>query len=134
MEILNEFESAVLTKLLEGDHPVLAALRAQVERARVKSREYSGAGFFCSFEVPSDVPHLALQEGFYFGDVDADMDGLEHGAGFVVYVRDGYLDFLEGYSYGEPWPKEVRKFSLFYHCKPRELQLPGVVSDRKKIY
>ena len=128
MEGLNKFEQAVLDKLLSGSHPVLVALRVQAERARLASREYTGAGFFCSFEVPSGAPLLATQKDFDFGDVDAVVNGLEHGAGFVIYVRGGRLDTLEGYSYEEPWPEEIRTFKLTYQREPRDLRLPELLS------
>lgn len=123
MEALSNFEQAVLDKLLAGDHPVLAVLRAQAQRARLASREYTGAGFYLSFEVPPDAPALAMQD-FHFGDVNAAVDGLQYGAGFVVFVRSGRLETLEGYSYEEPWPKEIGSFTLSYQHEPRDLKIP----------
>jgi hypothetical protein len=124
VEGLNKFEQAVMDTLLAGDHPVLVVLRAQADEARLASREYSGAGFFCSFEVPPSAPRLDAKQNFHFGDVNAIVEGLEHGAGFVIFVRGGRLDMLEGYSYEEPWPEDVRSFKLTYQRDPRELQLP----------
>ncbi|MDP1626565.1 hypothetical protein [Parvibaculum sp.] len=124
MEGLNNFENAVLTKLLAGDHPLLIALRSQAERAQLSSRDYTGAGFFCVFTVPSDVTPLARHLDFEFGDVNAQIAGLKHGAGFVVFVRDGRLDMLEGYSYDEPWPEVIGDFELSYKSEPRNLDLP----------
>jgi hypothetical protein len=121
MEGLNTLEQAVLDKLLAGDHPVLITLRAQAERAHVTRREYTGVGFFCDFEVPSDLRPLAAGSNFRVGDVNASLDGLEHGAGFVLVVRDGRLATLEGYTYEEPWPPEVRNLKLTYQREPREL-------------
>jgi hypothetical protein len=120
MEGLNDLERAVLDKLLAGDHPLLLALRAQADGARMTSRKYTGVGFFCDFEVPPDVPPLATRD-FAFGDVNASMDGLEYGAGFVLFVREGRLATLEGYTYEEPWPKDVRNVKLSYRREPREL-------------
>jgi hypothetical protein len=37
-----------------------------------------------------------------------------HGAGFLLYVDGGLLSMLEGYSYEEPWPDEIREFSVSY--------------------
>jgi hypothetical protein len=125
MEGLNDFEHAVLAKLLAGDHPVLAALRSQAERARLVSRDYTGAGFYCSFEVPADVPTLSQHSDFEFGDVNATVNGLKHGAGFVIFVRGGRLDTLEGYSYDESWPDVVGDFELTYQNEPRNLMLPS---------
>jgi hypothetical protein len=123
VEALSDFEQAVLEKLLAGDHPVLGVLRAQAHAGQLASREYTGAGFFLSFDVPLDAPALATKD-FRFGDVNAAVDGLQYGAGFVVFVRGGRLDTLEGYSYEEPWPKEIRGFTLSYQHEPRQLRLP----------
>ena len=121
---LDEFERAVLEKLLAGDHPVLATLRGQAQAARLTSREYTGTGFFLSFDVPPDAPLLSTQGDFHFGDVNAALNGLQYGAGFVVFVRGGRLDTLEGYSYDEPWPTAIRSFRLTYQREPRDLQFP----------
>lgn len=120
MEALSEFEHAVLMKLLAGDHPVLAVLRTQALAARLASRTQTGAGFFLTFHVPIDAPGVKVKD-FQFGDVNAIVNDLQHGAGFVVFVRNGRLDTLEGYSYDEPWPEHVRDFQLSYQREPRML-------------
>ena len=124
MEGLNKFENAVLAKLLAGDHPLLADLRSQAERVRLASREYTGAGLYCTFEAPPDMPLLAQHLDFHFGDVDAKIDGLKYGAGFVVFIRGGRLDTLEGYCYDEPWPEVIDDFELSYQSEPRNLHIP----------
>src|SRR5690349_20769287 len=121
MEGLNAFEQAVLDKLLVGDHPALATLRAQAARAWVVSREHSGVGFFCTFEVPADAPRLEALGRFTVDDVNAEVSGLAHGAGFVLFVREGRLDMMEGFSYDEPWPNEIGGFKLTYQVEPRDL-------------
>jgi hypothetical protein len=125
MEGLNRFESAVLAKLLAGDYPLLAELRYQTERARLAFREHTGAGFYCTFEMPPDVPPLQNHQDFHFGDVNATIEGLKHGAGFVVFVRGGRLVTLEGYSYDEPWPEFIGDFELSYQSNPRDPKLPN---------
>jgi hypothetical protein len=120
MEGLNDLEQAVLDKILAGDHPVLATLRLQAKNARLVKRELTGVGFFCDLEVPPKH-RLEGKTKFEIGGVHGKLDGLEHGAGFVLFVRDGRLDMLEGFSYDEPWPNEIRSFSLSYTMDPRDL-------------
>jgi hypothetical protein len=122
---LNALEQAVLDKLLAGDHPTLATLRAQAEKACLLSRELSGVGFFCSFQVPPEAPRVEQFGDFHIGDVNASVKGLAHGAGFVLFIRDGRLDMLEGFSYDEPWPDEIEQFTLSYQSEPRTPSLPG---------
>lgn len=123
MEGLEDLERGVLDKLLAGEHPVLAALREQAQRGRLLSRERTGVGFYCSFEVPREVP-IVEPRNFELDDVNGELQGLAHGAGFVLFVRDGRLDTLEGFSYDEPWPPVVNEFKLTYQREPRELKLP----------
>lgn len=82
----------------------------------------TGVGFFTTLEVDrSRAP--AIHGSARFGDVDATIEGLQHGAGFVVRIEDGYLADLEGFSYEEPWPTSIRDFQLTYRGAVRDLGL-----------
>jgi len=120
--MMTDLERAVLQKLLDGDHPALKVLRAQLEKCGVASREMTGSGFFTGLEVErtSDIEPLAGLD-VRFGDVEASIPGLEHGAGFVLLIRDGYLAELEAYSYEEPWPADVDGFELRLSQATRDL-------------
>lgn len=119
---LTEFERAVLGKLLAGDHPVLEALRVQLRHCHVERREHTGHGFFTELEVDESAPTAPTPRAeARIRDVTATVAGLQHGAGFVLLVRDGYLDQLEGFSYEEPWPSTVRGFELAYLEKTRRI-------------
>jgi hypothetical protein len=115
---LTPLESEVLRWLLAGEDSVLAALREQFTLASVLSRSLTGHGFYLEFTVPTSVTKLherfRVKPDFCFGDVKASIDSLEHGAGFLLWVKDGILDLLEGYTYGETWPASVESFELQY--------------------
>jgi hypothetical protein len=119
---LSVFERSVLTELLEGEHPILRILRTQLDGAHVTSREFTGAGFFSDLAVPTSVEKVPYAGRFAFGDVQATIFGLEYGAGFVLFVDQGYLSFLEGYAYGEAWPETISTFSLL-HPRDRSANL-----------
>lgn len=122
MSKLSEIESAVLDKLLEGDLLELKCLRAQVARLHVTNREFTGVGFFTEFAHPPDVVRLQSKKHIRFGDVLADIDKLNHGAGFVLFVDNGVITMLEGYSTAnEPWPNSIEHFSLRYWPPERDL-------------
>ena len=124
---LEPLEAAVLAMLLTGDHPVLAALRDQLAVAAIARRERTGVGFFVDFAVPAAAPRASVCT-LRFGDVEASLAGLAHGAGFVVFVDHGRLTMLEGYTYGEPWPSPVTEFALRYH-DPARAGLPAQLAD-----
>jgi hypothetical protein len=110
---LEPLEVAVLDKLLSGAHPVLTMLRAQLVGAAVKSRELTGVGFFTEFALAPDAVPAPVRT-LRFGDVQATVTGLNHGAGFLIFVDGGLLKMLEGYAYGEPWPDRIQDFSVRY--------------------
>jgi len=122
MSKLTEIESAVLDKLLEGELPALASLRGQLPMLDVTKREFTGVGFFTEFAHPAGVARLHSPRRVAFGDVLADIDGLEYGAGFVLFVEDGIITVLEGYSTAnESWPESIERFSLRYWSAERDL-------------
>jgi hypothetical protein len=106
-------EKAVLDKLLSGDFRLLVALRNQLEHCAVVSREVTGYGFYLTLAVPENMPKIAGLDA-KFGDVVATLPGLINGAGFLLYLKNGLLDMLEGYSFDEPWPISTDVFDLKY--------------------
>ena len=119
-DLTQKLEDEVLVMLLDGDDPVLEVLRRQLVCARRSSRELTGAGFFTNFEVPSTAYRFQGQPSFTIGDVVAEIEGLQFGAGFVLHVVEGALNFLEAFSYEEPWPKSITSFKLSYPNNQRD--------------
>ena len=111
---LNSLERAVMEMLLAGNHPVLRILADQLSKASITSRELTGVGFFTRFSVPETAARVVNPASFLIDDVSADLDGLEHGAGFVLWGKEGVLACLEGFSYAEPWPQSVDGFQPYY--------------------
>jgi hypothetical protein len=106
-------EKAVMQKLLDGDHPILVALRNQVVAAKIKDRQFTGVGFFLHFEID---PKLALPGNLNLeiGDVMGTLPGVEHGSGYILFIREGVLSMLEGFTYDDPWPESISDFHLGY--------------------
>jgi len=109
---LTNFEQAVMEKLLQGTHPVLIEIKRQFDSCIIKDRELTGVGFYLCFTVLDSL--LDQSVNLRFGDVAANIDGLENGAGFVLYINNGKLDMLEGYSYDESWPDSIERYTLNY--------------------
>lgn len=121
MTTFTRLEQAVIEMLLAGNDEVLFVLREQLEGCEVKSREQTGVGFYTKFELPDSVEISLNVRSFKIGDVFAEIEGIKHGAGFILYVEDGKLDMLEGYTFDDPWPSEIGKFQLSYVGKTRDL-------------
>ena len=110
---LSILEISVLSKLLDGDLPFLVQLRPQLELCIVEKREFTSYGFFTTLAVPGYIP-TSPKLDIKFGDVVADIQGLNSSAGFVLYIKNGILDMLEGYSCDELWPENISNFNLKY--------------------
>jgi hypothetical protein len=109
---MNSLELAVLDKMLAGDHPILEGLRRSLLRVVVRSRKLTGVGFFTDLELPdgTSFPWPGTSR-FIVNDVNGQIGGSEHGAGFVAFIdKDSFC--LEGFTYDEPWPKEIGAFEL----------------------
>ncbi len=129
MEITDEFiamEKEVMDKLLAGQDDRLVILRDQYSRAEIQKREFSGAGFFTTFDVPANVVKLESFKSIQIGDVVAEIVGVKDSVGFVLFVKEGVIHFLEGYVYGdESWPKRIDKYKVIY--------LSGKERDMRKV-
>ena len=98
--------------MLEGEDDVRSVLRQQLRCLQVSSREFTGVGFFSHLTVDSKVPRVVGEPKFILGDVEGTADNVEHGFGFVLFVEDGALSMLEGFTYDEPWPSEFQGLRL----------------------
>jgi hypothetical protein len=110
---LNLLEKSVLEKILQGESIPLLKLRHQIDNCIVKERDFTGYGFFTKLAVPENIQKID-DLNLKFGDVFGSVPGVEHGVGFLVYIKDGIIYMLEGYSYDEPWPEIINDFDLKY--------------------
>jgi O-acetyl-ADP-ribose deacetylase (regulator of RNase III) len=93
--------------LLQGEHPTLGILREQFQRAHIGAIRLSGVGFFADIVVPPDAPQVDPPR-IVGGDCRIELSGVEHGASCVLFVSDGHLSMLEGYTCGEEWSENTR--------------------------
>ena len=124
MKNLTKLEKEVLKMLLDGDDEVLVNLKAQLDLISVEYREMSSAGFFTNFLVPQSCITSTINSSseFRIGDVHAEIEGLDFGAGFLLFVVHGAIKMLEAYTYDEPWPDATDSFKLTYTNGQRDLE------------
>jgi hypothetical protein len=111
--MLTPLEKSVLDRMLDRQGEPFHTLRRQLSLATVSKRKFSGVGFFTEFALSKDAPVNEDLADMTVGDVGAEIPGLEHGAGFVLFVRNGAIRMLEGYTYDENWPENTDGFRLF---------------------
>jgi hypothetical protein len=114
MKTLTKLETRVLAKFLAGNTPILGLLREQAQSLQVVSREFSGAGFFTNLFVSDDKPRIPGRPRFVLTAVAGDTPVLSDGIGFALFLEDGALSMIEGFTYGEEWPNEIENLELQY--------------------
>ena len=112
--MLNEIERRALEMLLAGEDDLLAVLRSQLKAALVARRDLSGGGFFTYLSVPSHLPRAHGHKRLVLGDLYAEVAGLQHPAGFLLFVTDGTLDVLECFTVDDQWPETVTVHRHYY--------------------
>ena len=115
MSALTDLERAVLLRFLEGNDPVLRALRDQIAVAEVREREFTGVGFFTYFLLRTGAHAVSLPNGGVhpplIGEVDLQSENLRDGAGFVLFLKGGLLHCLEAYTKGsEPRHDDLGRY------------------------
>jgi len=119
MHEIEPIERQVIQMLLAGPHPILEALRQQLAHCVVVEREFTGLGFFTTFEIQGWIPRLKSRRRIVIGDVCADVDDLDYGCGFILFVDDGAIGTLECHLWGDDaFPDNPRYNRLYYVHQP----------------
>lgn len=92
-----QLEKKLMEMLLTNPHPVAKILMNQYQHSKITSTEYSGAGFFTNFKVKYNV-EKAPKNNFEITGIVADIGEQKDALGFVLFIRDGYIKMLEGYT------------------------------------
>jgi hypothetical protein len=97
MEVLSSLEQAVLDVIALHVPEIADALAGQQGKIRVTARENTGAGFYTTL----DFAHRLIKGvASPVGCVGATVVGLQDGMGFMLWLREGHIHQLEGYTYG----------------------------------
>lgn len=106
----SEFERTVIEHILKKEVPEYIE---HLPYLLVDKRENTGAGIYVYFKY-SDPPPLFSSENRTIGQsVYAEIEGLEGGVGFMLYIDEGRITMLESFSHGsEAWPTHISRFEI----------------------
>jgi hypothetical protein len=122
---LDEFESQIMSALLAGDDPLLAALREQYTVATVRDREKTATGFVTRYEVPASVAAIP-RKLLHLDDLQVELEGASTPAETSVHVHNGRLRSLECFVYEGGFPEAPAIQAAWYYGTER---YPGITPE-----
>ena len=108
-----KFENEVMLKIIEANPVYGEKLLNQYITAGIVNRNFTGHGFFTNYCIPDKKFSLGDNINLTLEQIGANINNMKHGAGFVLFIKNGLISCLEGYGYGEPFPYEILKYDLF---------------------
>jgi hypothetical protein len=110
---LSEFEINVIDALIQGD-PEEKSIRAQLDGATVKKRDYTGVGLYTEILVLNNRNRLSKSNRYIeeTPKVHLEHPELNDGAGALLWFNEGYVSTLECYTYEGNWPKDESLFKI----------------------
>ena len=112
MSAFTELERAALSSIFAEHLDLAPGLEDQLAGAIVTERENTGGGFFTTIRVSDDARPVNGPRVLGHA-TSANVEGLEHGLGFVLFMADGKLDLLEGFAWG---PENTAQLNLADVC------------------
>jgi hypothetical protein len=114
MNMLTPLESAALERLLDRPGEGYEFLRQQLPRLTVADRKFTGIGFFTHFALYPSTAIQSIQLESPISGAAAELPGLEHRVGFLLFLQEGAIHTLEGYTHGDDvWPERTDEFRVF---------------------
>ena len=107
-----EFERAVMAKLLEEENSINRILREQYKNSEIISREFTGAGFFTKLKIPPHIPLVNEPVDYGYGNLWCCINDKEFLHGFVLFIKDGVMICLEGFTCADSWPEIITSFEF----------------------
>ena len=82
-------------------------LQSQFEKITVQKREFSTYGFSTYYSVTAVEETLGDDKNLPLGKHQWNINGLTCGSDYILWIKNGLINCLEGFSYNEPWPNEI---------------------------
>jgi hypothetical protein len=112
-------ERAVLEAAARDYQASADGLHAQMTAAQVTHFENTGAGFFSTVKVSPDAPLLPDKSLLNAGT--GGVGSLEHQMGFLIFIEDGFVTLIEGYTNGDDSTVGVDFETVTFDIKPWSL-------------
>ncbi|KIC32364.1 hypothetical protein [Leisingera sp. ANG-M7] len=111
MSKLSELEIRVLEVFCES-FPEYFGRKIEFHAVGSCERSFSGQGFMTELPNISELQTASYIDRLVWDKATA-MINDETLVGFLVYLEDGKLTAVEGFTFGEDWPEEIGSFQIY---------------------
>ena len=113
---MTELEKTIIKKILAD--PELKPVRSSVNfnSVKVNNRNMSASGFLSEFEQSEELKLFDTSVSLRWGKIGAKLNASHLDTGYLVYVDNGYVTAVEGFTYGNIWPDHIDRIE-FYEVK-----------------
>jgi len=110
-ETQEKLEQIIMEKSLICNHDPDGSLLKQYLNSQILTRKFTGVGFFTEFLIPD---HLIINdESKNFCEVSGRYEDSDIIFIFVIFIKSGKLDFLEGFTSHGEWRYDYENMILF---------------------
>ncbi len=110
---MTKLEKTIIESMIGDSELTLANPKIHLHKMIVTNREFTGAGFFTEIQRSPDTRLFDEGLSMHWGRVGARLNADAIKTGYLVYVEDGYVTLIEGYTYGDEWPTEMEGIELY---------------------
>ena len=121
---LTELEKSVIESML-ADVALSPTRVLRTDAVVVLDRELTGAGFITELRRSPELKLFGDSASMRWGRVGARLNAAKIETSYLLYVDDGYLTTVEGYTYGEEWPSSIEEIELYELATKTELAKPS---------
>ena len=108
MEALSPVESHIIRSMLVKQYGPHSLFLDQLAVARVESRRMTGVGVFVNLLISEKAARVDAVDSEISEDYRTSLGAPCDLIGFTLFIREGCLSFLEGYTFGDvKWPEQL---------------------------
>lgn len=104
----DEFESLIVHDIISQYPEYAQRLKKQFDSSVIAKRTIYPCAFITEYSASATDAVLDGAPDLRLGNSQWNIDGLTMGSDYILWIRGGYISSLEGFSYGEPWPSEIK--------------------------
>jgi hypothetical protein len=91
--------------------------RLDFDAVTVSAREFTGVGFLTELARSKELKLFDGGVSLRWGKVGARLNTSVE-TGYLLYIDDGYLTAMEGYTYGDEWPARITEMEFYALPEP----------------